>query len=153
MIQFNNTDKRWLEIIFYLLCRKIATLNQKQSDLLDFIKGYRWTNMFDYDKLISLITKNKILLDPNIPPSKHEFLITMEHPDCRLRIDKRSVRELIKGTEYTFHKHQIFHAKMKEEVNPTEIFPKLNEPNAHETIYSFLLSLRYIAELVKKIKF
>jgi hypothetical protein len=42
---------------------------------------------------------------------------------------------------------------MREEINPTEIFPKLNEPHIHETIYSFLLSLRYIAELVKKIKF
>ena len=109
--------------------------------------------MFDYDKLISLIMKNKILLDPNIPPSKHEFLITMEHPNCRLRIDRRSVRELIKGTEYSFQKHQIYHALMREEVNPTEIFPKLNEPNVHETIYSFLLALRYVAELVKKIKF
>lgn len=153
MITFNNTEKRWLEIIFYLLCRKIATLNQKTSDLLDFIKGYRWTNMFNYDKLIKLITQNKFLLDSKIPPTKQELLITLEHIDCRLRIDSASIRELIKGTEYSYKRYQLFHAQMKEEINPTEIFPKLNEPTIHETIYSFLLAIRYIADIVKKIKF
>ena len=153
MIQFNNDDKRWLEIVFYLLCRKIFSINQKQSDIIEFINGYRWTNMFDYAILIKAIEDEKILINPRLTPSKQEFITVMNDKDCRLRMDTKSIRELVKDTEYTYWRKDVFHAEMKEEINKTEIYPRLSTPHIHETIYSFLLALRYIAELVKKIKF
>lgn len=153
MIQLKKEDKRWLEIIFYLLCNKIFSINQKQDDIIDFINGYRWTNMFDCDILISTITKEKILLNTNFIPSKQEFLVTMNEPNCRLRMDVQGIKLLIEDTIYRYRRQDIFHAAMKEEINKTEIFPKLNIPNIHQTIYSFLLALRYIADITKKIKF
>ena len=153
MITLNNYEKRWLEIIFYLLCKKIFSINTKQQDIIDFINGFRWTNLYKYDILIDALQNQKILLNPEFIPSKHEFLITLEHPECRLRIHKTSVWKLTDGTNYTFRKRDRYHAAMKEEINKTEIFPKLNIPNIHETIYSFLTALRYIADIVKTIKF
>lgn len=153
MIQFNNNDKRWLEIIFYLLCRKIFSINQKQQDIISFINGYRWTNMFNCDILLNTIENEKILIDTNFIPKKQEFITVMNDNDCRLRMDTRSIRELIRDTEYTFWRKDIFHAAMREEINKTEIYPRLKTPHIHETIYSFLLALRYIADLIKKIKF
>lgn len=153
MIIFNDDDKRWLEIIFYFLCRKIFMNNQKQQDIIDFINGYRWTNMFNYDILKKVIVEQKILLDSSFIPCKQEFLTVMNDNDCRLRMDSKSIRELIRDTEYRFRRKDIFHASMKEEINKTKIYPRLNIPHVHETIYSFLLALRYVAELVKKIKF
>lgn len=153
MINFTNTDKRWLEIFFYLFCRKIFSINNKQEDVINFINGYRWTNMFNCDKLISLITNDNFLTNQRVIPSKQEFLITMEHNDCRLKVNRGSIRELIRGTEFSYKRFQIYHAQMKEEIHPTEIFPKLTIPKIHETIYSFLLAIRYTADLVKKIKF
>lgn len=153
MIQLNNYEKRWLEIIYYLLCRKIFSINQNQNDIIDFINGYRWTNLFKYDILISALIKDKILLSSDIAPSKHEFIVTIDNPECRLRIDKHSIYLLIKNTEYTYKKKARFKAEMKEEVHKTEIFPKLNTPHLHETIYSFLTAIRYTADIVKSIKF
>lgn len=153
MIKFNNNDRRWLEIIFYFLCRKIFSINQNQEDIIKFINGYRWTNMFKCDILVDIITKEKLLINSNLAPKKQEFLVIMNDPNCRLRMDARSIQELIKDTEYKYRRRDVFHAAMKEEVNKTEIYPRLNTRNAHETIYSFLLALRYIADLVKKIKF
>lgn len=153
MVKLNNDDKRWLEIIFYFLCRKIFMINQKQEDIFDFINGFRWTNMFDCDILISAIQSEKLLINTNLIPSKQEFLVAMNNNNCRLRMDVKSIRELIDGTEYTYWRKDVFHAQMKEEIQQTEIFPKLQTQRIHETIYSFLLALRYIADLVKKIKF
>ena len=153
MITFNNDDKRWLEIIFYFLCRKIFSINHKLSDITDFINGYHWTNMFNCDILLQAIEKEKILLNTKLVPSKQEFITVMNDNDCRLRMDTKSIRELIKNTEYTFWRKDVFHAAMKEEIHKTEIYPKLITPHIHETIYSFLLALRYTADLVKKIKF
>ena len=154
MITFSNEDKRWLEIIFYLLCRKIFSINQDIEDIYKFIEGYRWTNMFDCDILIKTIRDKKILLDTYLIPSKQEFLVAMDNDNCRLRLnDRKSIRELIKDTEYSYYNKDIFHAKMKEEIHKTNLFPKLDIAKVHETIYSFLLALRYVADLVKKIKF
>ena len=153
MLKFNNTEKRWIEIIFYLLIRKIFSINQNQNDIIKFIEGYAWTNMFDNAKLISVIKNNKILLDENFIPNTHELLITLDHPECRLRIKTRSVQELIKDTNYKYTHQTKFHAQMKEEITITPLFPKLTIPNIHETIYSFLLATRYIADIVKTIKF
>ena len=77
----------------------------------------------------------------------------MEYPNCRLKVHPTPIFELIRDTEYTYERFQRYRAKMKEEVNPTELFPKMNVPDVHETIYSFLLAIRYVADLVKKIKF
>lgn len=153
MITLTNLDKRWLEIVFYFFCRKIFSINQKQQDVLDFINGYRWTNMFNCDILINVITKDKILLNTQFIPSKHEFLIVMSNKNCRLKMEPNSIRELTQDTGYYFNRSGVFHAEMKEEINKTEIFPRITTPNFHETIYSFLLSLRYIADIVKKIRF
>ena len=154
MIHFNNIEKRWLEIVFYLICNKIFSINQKTSDIVNFIEGYRWTNMFKCDILIDTITKDKILLDINFIPNTHEFCITLadKTPDCKLRITSKPLFELIRGTSFKYFKGAFFRAQMKEEIQKTEIFPKLNTPNIHETIYSFLLALRYIADIIKTIK-
>ena len=153
MINFNNIEKRWLEIVFYLICNKIFSINQKTSDIIDFITGYRWTNMFNYDILIDTITKEKILLNSNFIPSTHEFCITLNHEDCRLRMTGKPLFELIHGTSFKYFKGGFFRAQMKEEIKKTEVFPKLDTPHIHETIYSFLLALRYIADIIKIIKF
>ena len=153
MIRLTNNDKRWLEIMFYFLCRKIFTINQSQQDIFDFINGFRWTNMFNCDILISAIQSEKILINTRIIPSKQEFLVVMNDNNCRLRTDAKSIRELISDTEYTYWRKDVFHAQMKEEINQTEIFPRMQTPKVHETIYSFFLSLRYIADIIKKFKF
>ena len=153
MINFNNYEKRWLEIVFYFLCRKIFSINQNQQDIIDFIKGYRWTNLFEYDILIDALTKHKILLDNSIAPSKREFIVAIAHPECRLKMHRTSIQELIRNTEYTYKKRDRFHTAMKEEIIPTEIFPKFNTPRLHETIYSFLIALHYITDIIKTIKF
>lgn len=153
MIPFNNNDKRWLEIIFYFLCRKIFMINNQFTDIIEFINGYRWTNMFNCDILVNTITEEKILLDTRFIPSKQEFLVMMNDKNCRLRMDKKSIRELVKDTEYTYWRKDVFHAEMREEINQTLIYPRLDTPHIHETIYSFLLALRYIADIVKTIKF
>lgn len=153
MIRLTNNDKRWLEIMFYFLCRKIFTINQSQQDIFDFINGFRWTNMFNCGILISAIQSEKILINTRIIPSKQEFLVVMNDNNCRLRTDAKSIRELISDTEYTYWRKDVFHAQMKEEINQTEIFPRMQTPKVHETIYSFFLSLRYIADIVKKFKF
>ena len=150
---FTNEDKRWLEIIFYLLCNKVFSNNNSQTDVLNFINGYTWTNMFDYDILVNAIEKEKLLLNSQVIPSKHEFIITMDHPKCRLRLKTNPIYELIRDTPYTYRRKDVFHAKMKEEINITPLFPKLTTPRIHETIYSFLLAIRYIADIVKQIKF
>ena len=154
MITFTNNDQRWLEIIFYFLCRKIYSINNNTSDIVDFINGYRWTNMFDCDILISTVTNDDILNNQNFIPTKYEFLTSMDDNDSRLRIEKQALRELIKDTEYTYWKKDIYHAKMRKEVYHIELFPKLDSnTQVHNAIYSFLLALRYIADIVKKIKF
>lgn len=153
MIDFNNDDKRWLEIIFYFLCRKIFMINNQFQDILDFINGYRWTNLFNCDILVNTITEEKILLDTHFIPSKQEFLVVMNDDNCRLRMEKRSIRELIKDTEYTYWHRDIFHAQMREEITKTLVFPRLTTPKIHETIYSFFLAIRYIADIAKTIKF
>ena len=152
MIKLTDNDRRWLEIVFYFLCRKIFNINQEQSDIFNFILGFRWTNLFDYDILIKAV-KEEILTKSDIKPSKHEFVIVMDDKDCRLRMDTSSINELIRGTEYTYYKKDRFHAAMKEEINKTVITPKLKTKHVHETIYSFLLAIRYIADIIKKIKF
>jgi hypothetical protein len=109
--------------------------------------------MFNCDILLDTITKEKILINSNFIPKKQEFLTVMNDNDCRLRMDTKSIRELINNTEFTYWQKDVFHAAMREEINKTIIYPRLTTPHIHETIYSFLLALRYIADLVKKIKF
>lgn len=157
MIQFTDIDKRWLEIVFYFLCRKVFSINLSQQDVIDFIKGYRWTNMFDYDILVKTITEEKILLNDNFIPKRQEFLMIINNDDCRLRISTqtyKTIRELIRDTEYKFDRREVFHAQMKDEINKTEFFPRITSiPKVHETIYSFLLAIRYIADIIKHFKF
>lgn len=153
MINFTEHDKRWLEIVFYFLIRKIFSINQNINDIYNFINGYRWTNMFNCDILIDAIANQKLLLDQHFIPSKQEFLVAIAHDQCRLRIDRKSIRELIKDTEYTYWKKDTFHAAMREEINQTLIYPRLTNKHIHKTIYSFLLAIRYIADIVKTIKF
>ena len=51
MIKFTKTEKRWLEVIYYLLANYIYSINENKEDIMTFLEGYRWTNMFDCDKL------------------------------------------------------------------------------------------------------
>ena len=82
-----------------------------------------------------------------------ESVAIMNAEDCRLRMDKSSIQELIRGTEYRYRRKDVFHALMKEEINKTIFIPKLKTTSAHKTIYSFLLAIRYISDIIKKIKF
>lgn len=153
MIKFNNEDKRWLEIIFFLICKKIFDINLKESDIIDFINGYRWTNMFNCDILINAIEKNKIMLNSNFIPTKYELMVVLYHNNCRLRMQKRGINELVRKTKYAHNKREVYTTSLKEELNKTIVFPKLNIPKIHATIYSFLLALRYIGGIVNLIKF
>lgn len=153
MIKLIQSDCRWLEIIFYLICRKIFSINEKVDDVIDFIKGYRWTNMFDCDILINTIRKDKILLDSSFIPCQQEFVTALNNPESRIRLEPRSVMELTRGTEFKYTRKHRFHAEMREEINKTEIYPRLKGTKVHAAIYSFLLALRYIADIIKKIKF
>lgn len=154
MIHFNNEDKRWLEIIFFLICKKIFDNNLREDDIIDFINGFRWTNMFDCDILIKTIKKRKILLDSNFIPSKHELIVTLYHNNCRLRMQKRGIYELVRNTKYKHTQREVFKTKLKEELNLTLIFPKLdNIPKLHATIYSFLLAIDYMGGITHNIKF
>lgn len=153
MITFNNTEKRWLEIIFYMFCNKIFSINQKTSDIIDFIKGYRWTNMYNCDILINAILNENILTNDNFVPKRHEFCVVMSSSDCKLHITQKPMFELIHGTNFKYFRGDFFRAQMREEIQKTEIFPKLTQPKIHDTIYSFLMSIRYIADIIKAIRF
>lgn len=151
-MQILNEEKRWLEIIFYIICNKIFSINNNIQDILDFIKGYQWTNMFDYDILINTITKNKILLDTNFVPTKYEFLVGVLHMNKWLKVQPKTLKELTKDTPLRHTQYQLFHIQMKEEVTHTSLNPKLTQPKIHETIYSFLLALNYVSDIIKNIK-
>lgn len=155
MIHFNNTDKRWLEIIFYLICKRIYENNYKISDVTEFITGYRWTNMFNYDKLIRIIEKENILFNTEFIPSKQELQLIFEDNTSRLRIPYTALKRLLYNTKININRCTIFRAKMVEEIaeTTTTFYPRLTTPKAHATIYSFLLALRFIADIVKFIKF
>ena len=151
-MQILDEEKRWLEIIYYIICNKIFSINNDIQDIINFIKGYQWTNMFNYDILINTITKDKILLDTNFIPSRYEFLVGILHFNKWLRVHPKTLKELTKDTPLKHTRYQLFHVQMKEEITPTTLFPKLNKPKIHETIYSFLLALNYISDIVKNIK-
>ena len=151
-MQILDKEKRWLEIIFYLICNKIFSINNNIQDIFDFIKGYQWTNMFEYDIIISALTKEKILLNSTFIPTKYEFLVGILYQNKWLQVKPEILKELTKDTPLRHTRYQLFHTKMKEEIAPTELHPKLTIPKIHETIYSFLLALNYISNIVKSIK-
>ena len=151
MIEFSDLDKRWLEIVFYLFCRKIFDLNQNQNDILEFIKGYQWTNMFDYATLEKIILEEKLMINYRIIPNNHEFILVIDHPDTRLRLKK--VWPLIEETEYNYSLKKRYRVLLEEELAPTTITPKLTTKKAHETIYSFLLAVRYMSQFTTQFKF
>ena len=154
MIKLNNYDKRFLEVLFYLICRKIYSNNNNTQDVIDFIYGYKWTNLFRYDILIQAFHEEHILNNTNLIPSKQEILIIFEHPQARLRIRRAgTIFELIRDTNYDYKRASRYKAKMYEEVYPTEIIPKMQTKNIHETIYSFLISIRYFGDLIHNVKF
>lgn len=155
MIRFTQAERRWIEVIFYLLCKRIYENTKKISDIKDFITGYRWTNMFDYDTLINTIEKHNILFNTNFIPSKHELLNILQDPNIRLKIKPQALNPLLwYHASFRITRKTLFRAKMKEEVlpSPTDYYPHLPR-GIHETIYSFLLAVRYIADIVKQIKF
>ena len=41
MIKFTKTEKRWLEVIYYLLANYIYSINENKEDILTFLEGYR----------------------------------------------------------------------------------------------------------------
>jgi len=153
MVNFTLAEKRWLEITFYLLCRKVFTNNNSINDVKEFINGFRWTNMFNYDRIIKYIDEDKILLNPNFTPTKQEFLLCMSNTHCRLKMKKYAIKELVYNTEYKYTKADVYKAQMKEEVyEPTLLTPKSTRIAIHETIYSFFLSLKYISDIFRQTK-
>ena len=72
-MQLNDSEKRWLEINFFLMCKKIFNNRETYSDLEKFFRGFEWTNLYDCDILIKTINNECILYNPNVQPSNRNI--------------------------------------------------------------------------------
>lgn len=151
-MQLNDAEKRWLEINCYLLCSKIYNNRQNIEDVENFFKAFDWTNLYDCDKIINTINNVNILINPQIIPSKREFLVCLDQPTklCRFAYKKEALIELAKPLGYRYNTSSIFKERMRQEVLETKItiFPKIKVKLFHEAYYSFLLTLRYFSNLL-----
>ena len=148
-MQLNNTEKRWLEINFYLLCTKIYKNRNNYHDLVNFFKAFEWTNLYDSATLIKTIS---VVLEPNARPSNYEFTLHLGVSDCRFKYDNYALNQLAKDIDYKYSKNAIYITQLKEEVKEvkTPLYPKFNIPKFHEAYYSFLLTLKYMGGLYGK---
>lgn len=148
-MKLNNPEKRWLEINFYLLCKKIYLNREQYSDLEEFFKAFRWTNLYDYDIIIKTINNLNILHDPYVRPSQYEFLLHLDYKHCRFKYTPEALKQLAKPSKYRYSKTQIYRVRMREEIlkEKTTLLPKFNIKDFHEAYYSFLLTLQYFGKL------
>ena len=151
-MQLNDTEKRWLEINFYLLCNKIYTNTYQYEDIISFFKAFNWTNLFDYDIIIKTLNDTNLLFDPSARPSRYEFLLHLYQPNCRFHYTKEALKQLAKPAKYPYYANQIYKTQMREEVKTekTKLLPRFKIKGFHEAYYSFLLTLRYIGQLYGK---
>ena len=153
-MQLNDVEKRWLEINFYFLCKKIYSTNENFQDIENFFKAFSWTNLYDCDKIIKTFNNTNILVNIDIIPSKREFLVCLDQPSttCRFQYKKDALNELAKPLGYRYYSQQIYRERMRQEVEPVKItlFPKIKIKEFHEAYYSFLLTLKYFSDLLSK---
>lgn len=151
-MQLNNSEKRWLEINFFLMCKKIFNNRETYSDLEKFFRGFEWTNLYDCDILIKTINNECILYNPNVQPSKREFLLMLDLKNCRFKYDKYSLHQLAKPLKYNFSNTAIYTERMRQEVAEVkqELYPKFTTKGFHDAYYSFLLALQYCGTLFSK---
>ena len=153
-MQLNDVEKRWLEINFYFLCKKIYSTSENYQDIENFFKAFSWTNLYDCDKLIKTFNDTNILINPTIIPSKREFLVCLDQPTklCRFQYKKEALDELAKPLGYRYFAKAIYVERMRQEVDTVKItlFPKIEIKSFHEAYYSFLLTLSYFSDLFSK---
>lgn len=153
-MQLNDVEKRWLEINFYFICKKIYNTNENFQDIVDFFKAFNWTNLYDCDKIIKTFNDTNILINPNIIPTKREFLVCLDQPAklCRFQYKKDALNELAKPLGYYYYSKAVYTERMRQEVDQIKItlFPKIKIKNFHEAYYSFLLTLSYFSNLLSK---
>lgn len=150
MLQLTPTEKRWLEVVYYLLCNYILNISNDYQAIYDFIQGYAWTNMFNCDKL----KKNTEPLVKTVRTTltQYEVSILFSNPDCRLYIKPNVLRALLKYTKFRFNTNTVFRAELQSEVKEMpQAFPRF-QTGIHITIYQFLLALRYIAKITEKMR-
>ena len=153
MIKFTKTEKRWLEVIYYLLANYIYSINENKEDILTFLEGYRWTNMFDCDKLkkeTEGIIQTVQVCIRNIQQIKRVLLFS--NPNCRLKVDNKTLRNLLSCTRYRYNRQSIFKTELVSEVRTIpEPIPRVLT-NIHLQIYQFLLALKYMAKITIKMR-
>lgn len=150
MIKFTKTEKRWLEVIYYLLANYIYSINENKEDILTFLEGYRWTNMFDCDKLKK--ETEEIIQTVQDTLTQYEVVLLFSNPNCRLKVDNKTLRNLLSCTRYRYNRQSIFKTELVSEVRTIpEPIPRVLT-NIHLQIYQFLLALKYIAKITIKMR-
>lgn len=153
-MKLNDVEKRWLEINFYLMCRYIQQYSSDYKDIENFFKGFRWTNLYDYDTIIKTLDTTNITINPEYYPSKKEFLVCLDQPSkkCRFQYTLEALKLLAKPAGYSFSAQSVFRNRMREEVATTKItlFPKIKIKHFHEAYFSFLLTLQHLGNLLTK---
>lgn len=151
-MQLNDSEKRWLEINFFLLCKKIFNNREMFTDVENFFKAFEWTNLYDYDILIKTLNNECLLYNPNVQPSKREFLLMLDLQNCRFKYDKYSLHQLAKPLGFKISNTAIYTERMRQEVAEVkqELYPKFTTKGFHDAYYSFLLALRYCGVLYSK---
>lgn len=150
-MQLNSVEKRWLEINCYLLCNKIYQNNNNYNDIEDFFKGFRWTNLYNYDILIKSLRETNLLFNTSLQPSKYEFALCLQ-ASKRFKYSKKALIELAKPANYFYYGSYLTKIRLQEEIKEekTIILPKIKIKKFHETYYSFLLAARYHGDLFTK---
>ena len=146
-----GTELRWLEIVFYCFCKSIFNKTQKIDTVEDFIYGFRWTNMYDYDKLIKVIKEENILFSTNFIPKEREFIIVMDS-NIKYKIPTKVIYKLVKIVHIIYSRPHRYRVMLQEEINQTPILPKLKTKGIHKEIYNFLNALRQFGGLTSGIK-
>lgn len=147
----NETEQRWLEIMFYCFCKSIFNKTQKIEYLEDFIYGFRWTKMFDYDKLIKAIKEENILFNTNFIPKEREFIIVMDS-DIRYKAETKYIYKFVKLIGINYSRAHRYRVLLQEEERPTEVFPKLRTRGIHKEIYNFLKAIKQFGDYTSGMK-
>lgn len=150
-MNLNNTELRWLEIMFYCYCKSIFNKTQKIELLEDFIYGFRWTKMFDYDKLIKAIKEENILFNTNFIPKNREFIV-VTNSKIKFKTSTKILYKLAKIIKINYSIQSCYRVKLQEEVQPTEVFPKLQTRGIHKEIYNFLKAIKQFGDYTSGMK-
>ena len=129
-----NSDKRWLEIRFYLICQKIFEKEKQLQDVKFVIFGLSTLGKYDRDLLFSIAQE---ILVGNYKPTEYELFKIAD----TYGISRKKLRTFIhfRNSDYTkIKKHNAN--------DPPAFFPRLNETYLSE-IKKFLDITEYIKEI------